>query len=98
MRIQAMSNELPAGYSDGGPVDVRTRIPHTTEMLPSVGRIIHVTADLATDQTDCLAAIITRVNPDGTIHATLFAPIGPMADAAKRLPPLPRESWHDPRH
>ena len=94
MRIQAMLSEHDAFIEK-----LRMNAAYGEDaMEPSVGRIIHVTADLSTDQTDCLAAIITRVNSDGTIHATLFAPIGPMADAAKRLPPLPRSSWHDPRH
>lgn len=77
-------------------------------MTPTVGRIIHVRADVGNATVRCVAAIVTD-NPrefhftdqpgNLAFMATAFTPHGPMLEAARRLAPiaLNSDSWHDPR-
>lgn len=53
-------------------------------MLPYPGLIIHVVADLSTNEQKCIPAIVTDVDVDRLI-LTLFAPVGPATDAARRV-------------
>ena len=53
-------------------------------MNPYPGLIIHVVADLSTGSQKCIPAMVTDVELDRLI-LTLFAPVGPATDAARRV-------------
>lgn len=77
------------------------------DQKPSIGRIVHIHENEELSEKPCLAAIITAVNSDGTIDATVFysntayAPVGRFFGVKELQPdqkiqPNMTSTWHWP--
>jgi hypothetical protein len=60
-------------------------------MQASVGRIVHY---VPLGWTECLAAIVTRVNPEGSLMLKVFWPVGVMHVPDSWLISVPQDEEH----